>query len=602
MITRFQPYFYLLKPVKWKFVGAILAGVVAGFVGLGLPLIINDVFPLIFKDEHTGETVAPPEWMLKIMDFFGYQSLDSHSMMLWACLMMPAVFVLRGVFGYINTYLINASGLYILERIRVKAYSRLQVLPLAFHQKHKEGDLLSRVISDANQVQTALTKIACDIIVQPATLLWALSALVLLALKQDGVLVVFASLVSVPVCVFPIKALGKKLYKKAKSLQKKSGAMTASISENLASQREVRAYNMERSQIEKFERDSNIFRHLRLKVVKYRYLVSPSIEIVSAIGIGFAIYFGSQQGMSQQAFMALIAAMFFAYDPIKKLGAISSSLRQAEASLDRLEEILNSEDNMDDSSTTAKLEEVVGEIKFENVHFFYEDDPALTAVNLTVPAGQTVALIGPSGAGKSTFVSLIPRFYEVSTGALRIDGSDIRDVTKYELRENIALVSQHPLLFSGTIAENILIGRAGASEQEMMESAKYANAHDFIMELPDGYNTVISERGEGLSGGQRQRIAIARAFLKDAPILILDEATSALDTESESQIQGALQQLAKGRTTFLIAHRFSSIRDAERILVFDKTEQGGQIIADGSHDELYVSCPLYKDLYDKQGV
>lgn len=602
-MKRFQPYMHLLGPVKWKFAGAILAGIVAGAAGgFGLPFMIREVFPMIFRDADTGAVNEAPDWLRGVMGFFGVETVEPNTIVLWACMMLPLVFVVRGIFGYINTYWINFCGLHVLEKIRLKAYDRLQRLPLAFHQKHKEGDLLNRVMDDTTQIQMAVTRIASDAIIQPATLICALAFLVKAAIEDDGVTVILASLMSVPLCIFPIRMLGKKMLKKARHLQRKSGDMAAAVNENLASQREIRAYNMEDTQVSQFERDSIMFRGFRMKVVKYRYLISPMVELISAVGIGFTIYFGSQHGMTLQVFIPIISAMFVAYEPIKKLGNISANLKQAEASLERVEVILDAPDSMPDATEPQLLGKVVGDVRFNAVQFSYDGNPDLTDVNITVPAGQVVALVGPSGAGKSTFVSLIPRFYEVTGGGVSIDGVDIREVAKQELRNNIALVSQHPLLFSGTIAENILIGRPGASEKEVIEAARHSSAHAFITGFPDGYQTVVGERGEGLSGGQRQRIAIARAFLKNAPILILDEATSALDTESESQIQGSLKELSKGRTTFLIAHRFSSIRDAERILVFDKTPKGGQIVADGSHAELYTSCPLYKDLYDKQGA
>ena len=245
---------------------------------------------------------------------------------------------------------------------------------------------------------------------------------------------------------------------------------------------------------------------------------------------------------------------------------------------------------------TKELDRVIGEISMKDVSFSYDEHVALGDVNVSIDAGQTVALVGPSGAGKSTFASLIPRFYDVDKGQVAIDGVNIATLRKNDLRNQIALVSQHPLLFRGTIEDNIRIGDPSATREEIIESAKKAHAHEFIMQLPEQYDTHVGERGEGISGGQKQRVAIARAFLKDAPILILDEATSALDTESESQIQNQLTELAKGRTTLIIAHRFSTIKIADRILVFDK----GRIVADGPHEDIYQSCKLYKDLYDQQ--
>jgi len=603
VMKNFLPYFKLLGPVRFQFILAIFFGLVAGAAsGAGLPLLVSEVFPLIFRSEKTGLTADAPGWLLSFVEFLGVAVPSSNQIVLFACLSLPVIFVVRGVAGYLNTYFINYSGLYVLEELRLMTFDKLQRLPLAFHKKHKEGDVLSRVMGDTSAIQGALVKVASDFIIQPVTLISAVTAVVLLALKHDGVTIILGAMLTIPLSVFPIRLLGKNLLKKARVMQEKGGDMTATVSENLASQQEVRAYSMEDAQVEKLRVDSTELRSLQMKTIKYQYLISPSVEILSTFGICLAIYLGAQKGLTLEVFAPIIMAMYFAYEPVKKLGGLSASLRQAEASLERVEHVLKADDDMPEPTNPKLLENVQGHVGFSNVEFAYAEEPILTQINLDVTPGEVVALVGPSGAGKSTFVSLVPRFYEVNSGSLTIDGIDVRDISKRNLRDNIALVSQQPLLFRGSIAENIRIGRPSASDVEVEAAARHANAHDFISEQELGYNTAVGERGEGLSGGQRQRVAIARAFLKDAPILILDEATSALDTESESQIQAALKKLSKGRTTFLIAHRFSSIRDAGRILVFDKTAQGGQIIADGTHAELYESCALYKDLYDKQGA
>lgn len=600
-MKKFLPYFKLLKPVRLQFAVAILFGLIAGAAsGFGLPLIVSQVFPMIFRSKETGAMAEAPEWMLQAVTFLGVDLPSSHQLLVAACLALPVMFVIRGVAGYLNTYYINFSGLYVLEELRIMTFDRLQRLPLAFHKKHKEGDVLSRVMSDTSMIQTALVKVASDLIIQPVTLVSAVVAVVVLALEHDGVVIILGAMVSIPLCVFPIRLLGKKLLKRARMMQAKGGDMMSTVGENLASQQEVRAYSMEDGQVEKFRADSRILRKLRLKVVKYQYMISPSVEILSTFGITYAIYLGAQRGLTLEIFTPIIMAMYFAYEPVKKLGAISAALSQAEASLERVEHVLNATDNMAEPANPVRLEGVRGDVCLKNVQFAYDEDPILSNVNIDVPAGEVVALVGPSGAGKSTFVSLIPRFYDVNQGAVTIDGVNVCDVSRKNLRENIALVSQQPLLFRGSIADNIRIGLPEATDEQLIIAAKNASAHDFISNLPQGYDTQVGERGEGLSGGQRQRVAIARAFLKDAPILILDEATSALDTESESQIQDALKRLSQGRTTFLIAHRFSSIRDASRILVFDKTSNGGEVIADGCHADLYRDCALYKALYDKQ--
>lgn len=600
-MKKFFPYFSLFKPVKLQFFTAIVFGLIAGVAsGAGLPLVAKYVFPLIFRDQSTGAVAETPEWMLKLTSFIGIGVPTPNQVLIVACCFLPAIFLIRNIARYLNSILMSYSGMLVLEELRIMTFDRLQRLPLAFHKRHKEGDILTRVMGDTSQIRRALFRIASDLIIQPVQLVSAVCAVIFMAMTIDGMVFVLYAMLSIPVCVFPIRYLGKALYRKARDARAKGGDMTATVSENLASQQEIRAYGMEDEQVEKFREDSIIMRGLQLKMVKYQGLISPSVEVMSTLGVVFAIYLGAQRGFTLQVFTPVILAMYFAYEPVKKLGAISTLIRKAEASLERVEYVLHSEDNMPEPTEPKVLKDVKGEVCFNNVNFVYDSEPVLSDLNIKVTPGESVALVGPSGAGKSTFVSMIPRFYDVKDGSVTVDGCDVRDLTKRNLRDNIALVSQHPLLFRGSIAENIRIGRPSATDAQVIEAAKHANAHDFIMEFPNGYDNEVGERGDGLSGGQKQRVAIARAFLKDAPILILDEATSALDTESESQIQAALKVLTQGRTTFVIAHRFSSIRDAQRILVFDKFQDGGRIVGDGSHSELYESCSLYKDLYDKQ--
>jgi len=601
-MKRFAPYFSLLRPVALPFTLAILAGMVAaGASALGLPLMLKKVFPIIFKGKDTEAASKSKEDVQSVLDFVGIDLPEGNDLLLVACLMLPAVFLVRGIAGFVNTYFVNYCGLRVLEAIRIKTYDRLQRLSLNFHHKQSEGDLLSRVLTDTNMMQQVLVKVGCDVIVQPFTLIAAFCFLINESINDSSSFFMLIAMLSIPICVFPIRFLGKKLVKKAQLLQGKLGDMTAIVSENLASQREVRAYNLQDKQVEALQKETTLFMSFQLKVVKYSYMISPAVEIVASFGVAVAIYFGVQKGMTLEKFIPLVTALYFAYEPIKKLGAVHGAIKTGEAALDRIEEVLLSEDEIKEQDGAKKLEEVDGRIEFQNVQFAYDQESVLDSINITVEPGQTVALVGPSGAGKSTFVSLIPRFYDVTNGSVKVDGVDVRELEKHAFRAKIALVSQHPLLFRGTIAENIWLGRPSATLEEVKEAAEKANAHSFIESMPDGYDSFVGERGEGLSGGQRQRVAIARAFLRDAPILILDEATSSLDAESEAQIQQELVELARGRTTFMIAHRFSSIRHAERILVFDNCEAGGgQIIADGSHDELYASCSLYQDLYDHQ--
>lgn len=592
MMKRFRPYFHYLKPVKAKLIIGIIAGVIAGAaMSAGLPLMMKHVFPVIFTEEATGRTKAAPEWL----DY-----IAGNNILLVACLMLPLIFVISGVCGYVSKLMLNYVGLRVLESIRLDVFRRLQYLSLGFHGKQKGGDLVSRVMGDTALMQQVLSKVVFDMVVLPGALLGSVGTLIYLCWGDSSVQSMLLGLMTVPICVFPIRSFAKRLAKKASLMVAKQGDISAIVSENLASQPAVRAFMMEEVQVAKMQEDTGKFLKFTIGMLKYRFLISPSVEIVSAIGVGIAIYFGAKQGLTLEKFIPLLLALYAAYDPIKKLGNLSSMVKEGESALDRLEFILYSKDEILDHKDAEPFGEAAGEITLENCQFSYGKEVVLTDINVSVKAGETIALVGESGAGKSTFVSLIPRFFEVQEGEVKVDGINVNQMLKSDLRRNIALVSQQPLLFRGTIAENILIGNPSGSREEVMEAAKNASAHEFISSLPDGYDTELGERGEGLSGGQRQRVVIARAFLKDAPILILDEATSALDSESEAQIQHELKKLSDGRTTFLIAHRFSTIRDADRILVFAKSPDGGRIVADGTHEEIYESCEIYKSLYDKQ--
>ncbi len=338
-----------------------------------------------------------------------------------------------------------------------------------------------------------------------------------------------------------------------------------------------------------------------MKVVKYSQILSPSIEVIASLGIAFSLYYAYNAGISLAVFVAILGALFACYEPMKKLGALHGQFTKGAASLNRIEEILLAPITIADPPQPTPVTRLRGELAFNGVTFAYKADaPVLRNVTVAIPAGTVCALVGPSGAGKSTFANLVPRFYEVDAGRVTIDRVDVRAMRLADLRRNIAVVSQDPVLFNDTIYANLLLGRPDATRAEVEQAARDAFAHDFITNLEGGlgYDTNVGERGGLLSGGQKQRLALARAFLRNAPILILDEATSALDSESEAYIQAALQKLVVGKTVLIIAHRFSTIRDATKILVFDR----GEIVAAGTHAELHGANALYRSLYDKQST
>lgn len=624
-MKRFYPYLSHLRGVKAKFLAGIAAGLVYALTsGFGMPMLVEKVFPLIFSGgsqiedlrgvlvEARGaeeaqrllEEAFPGEMndlrsTARIREWF-YERVGPEKawsvMLITACALIPLTALVRGVAGFLNSYLVTAAGLHVLREIQQSVFVKLQRLPLGFFSGRKTGDLISRVISDSNMLQTVVTTISNDLVKQPFTLIAAMSFLVYKSWQSKESFFLLICLLSIPVAVLPVRIFGKRLLGKAAAMQRQAGDNSAVLTETLGATREIRAFNLEDMMGKRFLDGIGRWTKCHLKVVKYRHLTPPLIEMISAGVVAVALGYAASRGFNLERFLPLIVVLYMSYDPMKKLGEIHNRMKQGEASLDRLEVILNAEEGVTDGPNPLRIERVEGRLSFENVEFSYGEYPALRGISLEVPAGQVVALVGPSGAGKTTFASLVPRFYDPTSGRILLDGVDLRDLRLKELRDHITIVPQEAVLFAGTVFENIKLGRMNATDDEVREAARQAHAHDFILKLPEGYDTQVGERGAQLSGGQKQRISIARAFLKNAPVLILDEATSALDSEAESRIQEELADLAKGRTTFIIAHRFSTIRIADRILVFD----GGKIVGDGTFQDLEANDALFRNLLEMQ--
>ena len=577
MIRRFRPYFSYLRPHRGLLSVGIVCGIIAGVAsGAGLPLMIDQVFPVIFGDDRLTLT----NWELA-------------AVVLW----IPEIFLVRGVATYLNTYFIQLAGTRILEAIRLDFFRKLQVLPLSFFQKNSSGDLLSRGLSDANQLQFTLITVANEIVRSPASLIGSISYIAWKAYHVQGVTFVLVILAVVPLSVLPIRYVGKKLIKRAGQIQAELGGVTNIFSENLSATKEVRAFSLEEREVARFKGASQTLIRAQMKFMKYEKALTPLIEIISAVGIAFTLLYAYKVNLDQKTFIVLITALYASYEPIKKLGSLNNELKRGLGALDRLEEILQAPVAIVDGPGARPLVRAHGALSFENVSFSYQTgELVLNEVSVLIPAGTVCALVGPSGAGKSTFANLVPRFFDPVSGRVTLDGHDLRALRLADLRRNIAVVSQDPVLFNNTIYHNLLIARPEATRADIESAARAAYAHEFILSFPDGYETFVGERGARLSGGQKQRLALARAFLRNAPILILDEATSALDSDSEAAIQLALKQLVVGKTVLIIAHRFSTIRDATKIIVFD----AGEIVAAGDHAELYAANPLYRSLYDRQ--
>jgi subfamily B ATP-binding cassette protein MsbA len=594
-LARFRRLLPFAKPARWYFVGGLLAGwVFALSTGAGIPAMLKTVFPVIFGDEQAPEkVVALAQWL------FGDDYRDK--LLLLVCILLPIIFLIRGLAAFANRYWLNKMGFVALENLRVAVFARLQELPLAYYQQHKSGDLMARLMNDTEQLRQVVVKTSGEIIKQPLTLVAALGYMIYLSLTESGVVFTLVVMLSVPLCVIPIRMASRRLRKRSAQLMQATGELTATVTETLQAPLEIQAYNLQPQQTARFSHRIHGMLRLSMKTVFYQSVTSPAIEMISAMGFVAALYFGVRAGMSFGTFSALMLVLWACYEPMKQLSNLHGHLKMGESSLDRLEAILDAEDSVPQPAQPRSLPPTDGKLEFRNVTFQYttrssDAPPALAEVNLTISPGEVVALVGASGAGKSTFALLIPRFYDPTAGSVICGGIDLRELDKTAWRERIAVVPQMPALFNASIAENIRVGRLTASDEEIQEAARKACIAKFIETLPQGYNTIVGERGASLSGGQRQRVAIARAFLKNAPILILDEAASALDSESEAMISEALHELVKDRITVMIAHRFSSISMARRILLFEQ----GRITGDGTPEALAQNHAVYQRMVELQ--
>jgi len=576
-LRQFLPYWPLLKPVRAHFAVALICGLAAGLLGgAGVPVLIYKVMPEVFR----GRDLSAGD-------------------ILFYCLLPAMVMGARGFFGFFNLYLLGFCGQSMLEQLRVDLFAKLQRLPLAFYHRNPPGELVSRAMQDTNLVQQSLIVAAQEMVKQPATLLGAIGFLTFLSIKHSHAAFLIIFVLAIPVCIVPIRLIGKKLKKRATALQFELAEATNRICQNLEATQEIRAYNLEARETDRFREAARRVSRGFLKMAKYNIVLSPIIEFIAALGIGAGLYYTYQSQINEEVFTALLAALFFCYDPVKRLGQLNNRVQEGLAGLERIEHILHEDEPIRDPEDFEALPPVVrGEIAYHQVSFAYRAEAVLREVSVTLEPGKTYALVGPSGAGKTTFVNLALRYYDVSAGRITLDGIDLRTLRQGDLRGQIGVVAQNPVLFNDTVAGNIAVGRAGASRADIETAAQRANAHGFITALEEGYETAVGPSGARLSGGQRQRIALARAFLKDAPILILDEATAALDAESERLIQEALAEHAAGKTVIVIAHRFSSIQQADEILVFE----AGRVIDQGTHGDLIGRCALYASLYRSQAL
>jgi subfamily B ATP-binding cassette protein MsbA len=511
-------------------------------------------------------------------------------------LLVIGIFFLRGLAMYGQEYLMQYVGERIIKQLRNALYARIIDLPLAFFHKERTGGLMSRITNDVGIIKNMVSKAVTGGIGDFFTII----GLLVLIFYRDWKLAIIAIMVF-PLAIVPIVEFGRRVRRYSRRSQESMADLNAFLHETFAGNKVVKAFGMENDEKQSFvEKSYRVFR-FELKAVRANALTSPVMEILGGTGIALVILYGGYgvfKGTSTPGtFFSFIAAVMFLYPPVKKLTKLNNVIQQGMAAVDRIFDILETESDIKDNPSPVHIATTPHHITFENVGFSYDgSEMVLKDINLSVAPGEILAIVGSSGGGKTSIVNLIPRFYDVTTGAVKIDGIDIRDLSIATLREQIAIVTQEAILFNDTIRHNIAYGRRDAAEEEIADAARAAYIYDFIQSLPKGFDTGIGELGSRLSGGEKQRMCIARALLKNAPILILDEATAALDTESERLVQKALENLMKGRTSFVIAHRLSTISYADRIIVVS----GGRIVEQGTHAALLAEKGEYHHLHQMQ--
>lgn len=604
-----KPYW---KHIVLTFIFTILFAILSGLsVYLTIPL-LNTLFQEPSKDQTVQQipgvdqtTSILPNWIIEakenISNTFNHYILSGTktTVLLNICIVIFFAFLFKNIFSYLQSYFMAYVEYAAMKDLRDDTYKHLHKLPLSYFKKERVGNLISRFTNDIGIVQASISATFSNLIKEPLTLI----VFLLIAISISWQLSLFA-LIIVPTSSLLIAWLGSRLKKLTTQLQRKLGDITSVLQETISGVKIVKAFGMENYENNRFMLETKNYFNMVLRTVRIRNLSSPVTEVLSIIIGALIIYYGGllvlqDKTLEASQFLGFLFAIFQMMPPIKELGSVNNRIQEASAAAERIFEICDTEPLIKTKDGATKLKEFKNEVTFEHVSFHYEDSEELVLndINFSVKKGDILALVGPSGGGKSTFVDLIPRFYDPTAGRILIDNVDIKELTVESLRAKMGIVTQETFLFNTSIFDNIAYGLKDFPMDKMIEAAKMANAHTFISEMPNGYDTIIGERGVKLSGGQRQRLTIARALLKNPEIMIFDEATSALDNESEILVQEAIERLMKNRTTFVIAHRLSTIRNATSIIVLDK----GRIIQQGTHEQLILQEKgLYKKLYDMQ--
>lgn len=568
----YQRLLTYLRPYQLRLIGAILCS--------GLVAALSGVYAWLVRPALDGLFISKDASLLVVLP-----------------LAILAVAVLKGVFSYGQSYLMNYVGYRVVTDVRQGLFEKILRLPISYHDANNSGHMVARVINDVNSLHNAVSGVLKDIVQQGLTFLVMVGVTFYQNWKLASV-----SLLVIPLAGYTMSTMGKRLRRIFNRGLEQFGDMTTSLQETLGGIRMVKAFNREPLAGERFHQDNRAVWGSWMKSIQISSLGSSHMEVIGVLGVAGIIWYGGylviHDDMTPGAFFSFLTAMFMAYTPIRKLSGANNVIQQALAAAERVFAVLDLKDEQQLNTGVLEMPPITRALEFRGVTLRYPGHtlPALEGVQLTIGVGEVIAIVGSSGSGKTSLVSLVPRFYEPTEGAVLIDGTDIRSYTLHSLRSQIGIVSQDVMLFDDSVAFNIAYGRDGATEDAIVQAAQSAHAHEFISRLPNGYRTAVGEHGVKLSGGERQRLAIARAILRDPPILILDEATSALDTESERVVQLALSNLMKNRTTLVIAHRLSTIQNAHRIIVLSH----GRIVETGTHEQLLQRNGTYRRLHSMQ--
>jgi ATP-binding cassette, subfamily B, bacterial MsbA len=561
----------LIRPFKYQFMVAMFAALVVAGLSGAQAYMVKPLLDKIFFEKSSH--------YLSILPFA-----------------LVALFAVKGFFYGLNFYLLEKIGQTVIRDLRVRVFEHIHLQSLSFFNKTPTGELISRVISDIIFMQGAISTVVVGLLRDFLQVI-----ILLVVIFSMNWKLAMLSLIFLPGAAIPIVKFGRKFRVISTRMQEETAEVSNIMHESITGAPVVKAFTMESYESKRFSLQVGKLFTTIMEDAKYRRIQHPLMEVIGGIGMALIIWFGGKEVIAGNStpgtFFAFLTALVMIYEPIKAVSKINSAVQQGLAAAVRVFGLLDQKASIISKPDAKDLPPFQDVIRLQNLQFSYDENiPVLKDINLTVPAGEILAIVGPSGSGKSTLANLIPRFYDIKEGSLLIDGMDIRDVSLKSLRDQIALVTQQTILFNDTIRNNIAYGDQKRSEEDIRKAADAAHALQFIEKLPEGFDTIIGESGNRLSGGERQRLSIARALLKNAPILVLDEATSALDTESEREVQKALENLMKDRTTFVIAHRLSTIKNADRIIVI----KDGRIVEEGTHDNLLELAGEYETLYNMQ--